>query len=105
MPFCACSRPPLPSDMVANHDPSGGVPADAITVSFSVTLGRPSIRLTVTFVCGVKVVLAAEAYHWLCPVSATTGLRVRTSIVTGPVLAAGLSTVVPLGPQAAAVTV
>ena len=91
-----CSRPPAPSDVVAYHDPSGGVPAAASTFSFVVTSGSPSKRLTVMPVWGVKLFLATWAYHWLCPVSAATPGRVRMSIVTGALLAAGLDS--PLEP-------
>jgi hypothetical protein len=99
-PRCVCSRPPAPSDVVAYHDPSGGVPAAAITFSLVVTSGSPSKRLTVMFVWGVKVFFATWAYHWLCPVWAATPDRVRMSIVTGARLAVFDSSPPPLPPGA-----
>src|SRR4029079_14362632 len=100
-PLMACSRPPLPSASVAYHELSGGVPAEAITVSLVVTSGSASIKLTVMSVCGVNVDLAALAYHWLWPVCAVTPLRVRMSIAPGPLLWAPGSALEAAPPQAA----
>src|SRR6266508_3932551 len=98
--LAAASRPPAPSEPVANQEPSGGVPAAARTLSLVVTSGSASMRLTVMLVWGVKEFLATWAYHWEWPVGEATPGRVRTSMVIGGLLAGAGVWVWP-APQAA----